>query len=76
MLGAGRLRQDERVDAGVGIELDHKVGDEIERGERLATVRFNDPARWSAARTLLEQAFVMGAGPVRVSRRMVLETIA
>lgn len=76
LLGAGRLRQEDRVDAGVGIQLDHKVGDEIDLGERLATVRFTDPARWSAARPLLEQAFVIGAGPVRGSRRMVLETIA
>jgi pyrimidine-nucleoside phosphorylase len=74
LLGAGRLRKDDRVNPGVGIELDRKVGDRIERGDRLATVRFADDARWAAARPLLEQAFVAGPKPVPVGA-LVLETV-
>jgi pyrimidine-nucleoside phosphorylase len=57
LLGAGRLRQEDRVDPGVGLELAVKVGDRVEKGGPLGTVRFNDPDRWRLARPLLESAF-------------------
>ncbi len=75
VLGAGRLRREDRVDAGVGVHLDLKVGDQVRRGDRLATVRFSDSARWTVARPLLEQAFVVGTQRVRPGR-LILETIA
>jgi thymidine phosphorylase len=77
ILGAGRLRKEDSVNPGVGIELDRKVGDQVERGDRLATVRFADDARWSAARPLLEPAFVVGPKRVPVyPTSLVLETIS
>ena len=74
LLGAGRLRKEDRVDAGVGLELDRKVGEPVSRGDRLATVRYSDEGRWSAARPLLEQAFVVRPHRV-VPGRLILETI-
>jgi pyrimidine-nucleoside phosphorylase len=77
VLGAGRARKEDRVDPGVGIILDRKIGDEIQRGDRLATVFFSDPERWRAARPLLEPAFVIGRGDVPSrAARLVLEMIA
>ncbi|MBC8132986.1 MAG: thymidine phosphorylase [Deltaproteobacteria bacterium] len=73
-LGAGRLRKEDRVDAGVGIQIDRKVGDEVRRGDRLATVHYTDAARWAVAGPMLEQAFVVGPRAPRVGR-LVLETI-
>jgi pyrimidine-nucleoside phosphorylase/thymidine phosphorylase len=74
LLGAGRLRKEDSVNAGVGIELHQKVGDRIARGDRLATAYFADDARWSAARPLLEQAFVVAEEALRPGA-LVLETI-
>ena len=75
VLGAGRQRKEDNVDAGVGIDLDRKVGDDVVRGDRLATIRFSDPKRWAIAQPLLEQAFVVGR-QARRAGRLVLETIA
>jgi pyrimidine-nucleoside phosphorylase len=74
LLGAGRMRKEDKVDPGVGILLDRKVGDKVHGGDRLATVYFSDEARWIAARPLLENAFSIGTDPGR-PRRLVLETI-
>jgi pyrimidine-nucleoside phosphorylase len=57
LLGAGRLRKEDRVDPGVGITLHAKVGARVSRGEALCTVFCDDPARWAAARPLVEAAF-------------------
>jgi pyrimidine-nucleoside phosphorylase/thymidine phosphorylase len=57
MLGAGRLRKEDRVDPGVGVTLHAKRGTRVARGEALCTVWYNDRARWGAARGLLAAAF-------------------
>lgn len=75
VLGAGRLRKEDRVDAGVGIALERKVGDDVARGDRLATIRYSDRERFAIAKPLLEQAFVVGRQATRPGR-LVLETIA
>src|SRR5262249_53202898 len=38
LMGAGRLRKDDRIDLAVGIELDSKIGDEVRQGEPIATI--------------------------------------
>jgi pyrimidine-nucleoside phosphorylase len=75
VLGAGRLRKEDEVDAGVAVHLDKKVGEQVAAGDRLATVRFADERRWAIARPLLQSAYAIGA---RASGRqkLVLETIA
>jgi pyrimidine-nucleoside phosphorylase len=74
LLGAGRLRKEDRVDPGVGLTLHAKQGARVRGGEPLCTVRYTDGARLRAARLDLEAAFTLGAraptpGP------LVLETI-
>jgi thymidine phosphorylase len=84
LLGAGRLRQEDRVDPGVGLELAAKVGERVEPGGPLGTVRFNDRERWRLAQPLLESAFEIaevgggggaGAGLDTPPGPLVLETI-
>jgi pyrimidine-nucleoside phosphorylase len=74
VLGAGRLSKEDDVDAGVGIVLHHKVGDEIRRGDRLATIHYAQEARWSAARLSLRRAFVIGPTAAR-RRPLILERV-
>ena len=57
LLGAGRLRQEDRIAPGAAILLHAKVGDRIGRGEALCTLHHDDPARAAAARPLVEAAF-------------------
>ena len=60
-LGAGRERKEDDVDPGVGITLEAKVGDQVEAGQPLARVSFNDPARWAAQQESLTSAWSIEA---------------
>jgi pyrimidine-nucleoside phosphorylase len=53
-LGAGRKRKGDRIDPAVGIVFEPKVGDRVEKGQRLGTVhaRSEDRAQACSARVL------------------------
>ncbi|HEX2659012.1 MAG TPA: thymidine phosphorylase [Polyangia bacterium] len=74
LLGAGRVNKDSRIDPGVGLRLERKEGDAVQRGDALAVVNFTDPARLTAVRDRLEAAFAVGAKPPPRAK-LVLETI-
>jgi pyrimidine-nucleoside phosphorylase/thymidine phosphorylase len=74
LLGAGRSFKEERVDPAVGITLLHKTGARVTAGEPLATVWYNDRARWEAARRRMDGAFRIGTRPPRTSP-LVMERI-
>jgi len=74
VLGAGRLRKEDRVDPGVGLTLHAKQGARVSRGEALCTVRYTDEARLRAARPALDAAFRVGAR-APAPGALVLETI-
>ncbi|CDM65503.1 thymidine phosphorylase [Pyrinomonas methylaliphatogenes] len=57
MLGAGRVRVEDQIDPAVGIVLNKKIGDRVDRGEVLARIYYNDPARLEEARATLREAF-------------------
>jgi pyrimidine-nucleoside phosphorylase/thymidine phosphorylase len=75
LLGAGRLRKEDRIAPGAGILLHVAVGARVGRGDRLCTIAFDDPARARAAAPLVEAAFrVQDVGAQR-PRPLVLETL-
>jgi pyrimidine-nucleoside phosphorylase len=74
MLGAGRLRKEDRVDPAVGITLHVREGARVTAGESLCTVWYNDSARWQAARRSLASAFRIGGKPPGPSS-LILERI-
>ena len=51
---------EDRIDHGVGVTLSAKVGDEVRRGDVLATLRFNDPGLAARASELVERAYLIG----------------
>jgi pyrimidine-nucleoside phosphorylase len=75
LLGAGRLRKEDRVDPGVGLTLHARQGARVDRGDALCTVHYNDEARWRAARAQIQGAFILGAR-APTPTPLVLETIA
>ena len=58
----------------LSILLHAKIGTTVGRGDALATIAFDDPARERAARPLIERAFAVGQARSR-RRPLVLETL-
>jgi thymidine phosphorylase len=55
-LGAGRARKEDPVQAGAGIEIHAKPGDEVRVGQRLLTLHTDEPERFDRALATLEGA--------------------
>ncbi len=53
MLGAGRASKDDEIDYSAGIVIDKKVGDRVEKGDRLATLYYSSGNADNAAECYL-----------------------
>lgn len=60
-LGAGRETKDAEIDLSVGIEVNKKVGDEVEEGESLATIHYSREKGSKKAEKRLKEAFEISA---------------
>ena len=71
ILGGGRERKEDSVDASVGIVLHKKVGDRVSAGEAIATIHYNDEARAARARHLIESSCEMSEGTEPTKRPLI-----
>jgi pyrimidine-nucleoside phosphorylase len=60
MLGGGREKKEDSIDHAVGLEFHKRIGDRVEKGERLASIHYNASARLDDAKQLIEKSFVIG----------------
>ena len=74
LLGGARESMDSRIDAAVGIVLEHKVGDRIQAGERLCTIYYNSDKHLEEASEMVEDAFHIAAAAPE-TRPLVYEVI-
>lgn len=74
LLGAGRMRYGDAVDAAAGILLARKAGDGVLAGEPLATLHTSADERLEDAVALLEAAFVIEREP-RAARPLIIDTV-
>jgi pyrimidine-nucleoside phosphorylase len=74
LLGAGRLRKEDRIAPGAAIILHVKLGASVDRGDPLCTVEYDDDGRAIAASPYIEQAFAIGSKRPR-PRPLVLESL-
>ncbi len=63
-LGGGRETKESPIDLSVGILINKKVGNKVEKGEKIATLYANDREKLAAAITELEQAYSYSVTPV------------
>ena len=56
MLGAGRIKKDDKIDDTVGIVLNKKVGNKIKKGECLAIIHANDMKKLELAKLKLRNS--------------------
>lgn len=59
-LGAGRERQGEKVQAGAGIEIHAKPGDQIKKGDPIFTLHTDEISRFERAEAALSGAVTIG----------------
>ncbi|HEX4698413.1 MAG TPA: thymidine phosphorylase [Actinomycetes bacterium] len=67
-LGAGRARKEDPVQAGAGVEMHAKPGQEVRGGEPLFTLHTDEPARFADAETALAEAVVIAPAGSRPDR--------
>jgi pyrimidine-nucleoside phosphorylase len=60
-LGAGRSTIDSRIDHSVGVVIDKKIGDRVERGSRLATIHSNMSELTDRTTEAITKAYVIGS---------------
>lgn len=74
-LGAGRVRKEDDISYGAGIECLAKVGDPVESGQPLLMFHADEKARFATAEATVKDAVVVGSEPVEVPD-VVIERIA
>lgn len=65
MLGAGREKKDDSIDLAVGVEILHKVGRRVKKGEPLFVIHANAAASMAAAKERLLAAHSWSREPVK-----------
>jgi len=73
-LGAGRARLDSVIDPGVGMVFEKKAGDQVETGERICAIYFNDRSHLDEVRAALRAAIRISPEPVPAAS-LILESI-
>ena len=58
-LGAGRIKKEDKIDMAVGIKLNKKVGDNVEKNELLATIYANSKEKGEVARKKLNEIYLI-----------------
>ncbi|WP_273652028.1 thymidine phosphorylase [Cellulomonas fimi] len=75
-LGAGRARKEDPVQAGAGVELHVRPGDEVRAGQPLLTLHTDTPERFGRAREALDGGLVVAPAGTRVDARpLVLDRV-
>lgn len=74
-LGAGRARKEDPVQAGAGVEIHAKPGEEVTEGQPLLTLHTDTPEKFDYALAALTDAYAVGSRPVP-RRSIVLDRIA
>jgi pyrimidine-nucleoside phosphorylase len=60
ILEGGRNKKEDLIDPAVGLEFHKRIGDHVNSGEKLVTIRYNSEAKLAEARQLLENGFIFG----------------
>lgn len=64
LLGGGRAKKDDLIDHAVGVVLEAKLGDHVEKDQPLLTIHANDEAKLPGARQRLLAAYGWSSEPV------------
>ena len=75
VLGGGREKKEDSIDAAVGMVLHKKLGDAIAENQPICTLHYNSEARLHEAESLIHASYQIGpektAGPGKLIRRVI-----
>src|SRR5258706_1074133 len=71
VLGGGREKKEDTIDHAVGLQFHKRIGDRVEKGEPLATIRYNADARLAAATALIVDNFFIAREPPSEKRPLI-----
>lgn len=74
IIGAGRATKEDEVDHAVGLKILKKVGDKIEKGEKIAEIYYNDAKNVEDSKNMILDAYVLQNEKV-LEPKVVLEII-
>jgi pyrimidine-nucleoside phosphorylase len=60
MLGGGRERKEDKIDHAVGLEFHKRIGDRVEKNEKLVTIHYNSDAKLAEAQGLISGSYQIG----------------
>jgi pyrimidine-nucleoside phosphorylase len=75
MLGGGREKKEDQIDHGVGLEFHKRIGDQVEKGEPLATIFYNHDARLTQAKILVAESYHLGESAPQGKRPLVRRVV-
>jgi pyrimidine-nucleoside phosphorylase/thymidine phosphorylase len=75
LLGAGRERLEDAIDPAAGLVVHAKLGTELQRGEALVTLHYDDPARLEEAEREVLTAYSLGEAPPAALPDLVLAVL-
>lgn len=75
MLGGGRERKEDKIDHGVGLEFHKRIGDRVEKNEKLVTIHYNSDAKLAEAKSLISSSYKVSESAPREKRPLVRRII-
>ena len=75
MLGGGREKKEHNVDHGVGLEFHKRIGDRVEKYEKLVTIHYNSDAKLAEAKSLIANSYVVSDTAPREKRPLVRQIL-
>ncbi len=63
LLGAGRSEKGEKIDHGVGVVLEKKIGNEVKSGKPLARLHYSDDENLDRVKKMVKNAFTVSDSP-------------
>jgi thymidine phosphorylase len=75
-LGAGRARKEDPVQAGAGVEIHARPGDEVTAGQPLLTLHTDEPDRFERALASLEGGVEVGDAASYTPAPLVIDRVA
>ena len=74
IIGAGRATKEDIIDHAVGIKILKKVGDKVNKGEKIAEIYYNDDKNVNNSRSMILDAYVIQSDKVD-KQKAILEII-